>query len=299
MNKKLNNWWITGLIDAEGSFGVNLTKNNTRKLGYIIAVYIELGMNYKDKTLIYKIKDAFNSGNIFYNPNDKTYKWKVSDVNQISNKIIPHFKKYFLLTQKRADFEIFAKVINIIETKEHLTLKGLQEIINLKASLNLGLSDKLKKNFPNTIPVFKSKISFNRIPDPNWLSGFAEGEACFFVSIYKSPKSKLGLAIQLVFKLTQHYRDIDLLKGLINFFNCGRIEYRNNGEWCDFTVNSFKAFEEKIIPFFLKYSLQGSKLLNFEDFYKIFKIILAKEHLTKEGMDKIKAIKINMNSNRK
>ncbi len=242
INEKLNNWWITGLIDAEGSFGVNLIKDNTRKLDYIVTTYVELGMNYKDKTLIYKIKETFDSGNIFYNSNDKTYKWKVSDINQISNKIIPHFKKYFLLTQKRADFEIFAKVVDIIKTKP----KGLQKIVNLKASLNLGLSDKLKESFPNVIPILKSKINFDVIPDPNWLSGFTEGEACFFISIYKSPKSKLGLAVQLVFKLTQHSCDILLLKGLTKFFNCGRIEYRKDGEGCDFTVNSLKDFEERI-----------------------------------------------------
>lgn len=156
------------------------------------------------------------------------------------------------------------------------------------------MSNKLKKSFINITPVLKSKISFNGIPDPNWLAGFVEGEGCFFVSIYKSPKSKLGLAVQLVFKITQHSRDINLLKGLINFFNCGRIEYRKDGEGCDFSVNSLKAFEEKIIPFFLKYPLKGSKLLNFKDFYQIFKII----HLTKEGMNKIKMIKAGMNTSR-
>lgn len=299
INQKLNNWFIAGLMDAEGCFGLNIIKDNTRKLGYILTVYIELGMNFKDKALIYKIKETLESGNIYYNSNDKTYKWKVSNIDQINNRIIPHFNKYFLLTQKRADFEIFTKVVSIIKANEHLTFKGLQEIVNLKASLNQGLSDKLKESFPNVIPVSRSIISFDSIPDPNWLLGFAEGEACFFVSLYKSPKSKLGLAVQLVFKLTQHTRDVLLLKGLINFFDCGRIEYRKDGKSCDFTVNSFKDFENKIIPFFLKYPFQGSKLLNFEDFYKVFTIMLAKGHLTKEGMDKIKIIKARMNIKRK
>jgi hypothetical protein len=62
-------------MDAEGSFGVNLTKDDTRKLGYNITIYIELGMNYKDKALIYRIRETFDDvGNIFYNSNDKTYK---------------------------------------------------------------------------------------------------------------------------------------------------------------------------------------------------------------------------------
>jgi hypothetical protein len=44
--------------------------------------------------------------------------------------------------------------------------------------------------------------------------------------------------------------------------------------------------------------LQGSKFLNFEYFYKAFKIMLAKEHLTKEGLDNIKIIKTRINVNK-
>ena len=36
---------------------------------------------------------------------------------------------------------------------EHLKKEGLQSIINIRASLNLGLSEVLKAAFPNTIPV--------------------------------------------------------------------------------------------------------------------------------------------------
>lgn len=93
---------------------------------------------------------------------------------------MPQFKKYNLLRQKRADFDIFALIMEKIKNKEDDKQQGLQEIVNLKASLNLGLSDKLKERFPNCLPVSRPKIKFEGIPDPNWLSGFAEGEACFF-----------------------------------------------------------------------------------------------------------------------
>jgi hypothetical protein len=36
-----------------------------------------------------------------------------------------------------------------MNAKEHLTLSGLQKIVNLKASLNNGLSKSLKEAFPN------------------------------------------------------------------------------------------------------------------------------------------------------
>jgi hypothetical protein len=36
-----------------------------------------------------------------------------------------------------------------MDRKEHLTKEGLQQIINLRASINLGLSEKLKTEFPD------------------------------------------------------------------------------------------------------------------------------------------------------
>jgi hypothetical protein len=42
---------------------------------------------------------------------------------------------------------------------EHLNEKGLSKIISLKASLNKGLSDKIKIYFPNTIKVERSNIN--------------------------------------------------------------------------------------------------------------------------------------------
>jgi len=43
-------------------------------------------------------------------------------------------------------------IIDLMSRKEHLTIEGLHKIVAIKASLNLGLSDKLKVAFPNVIP---------------------------------------------------------------------------------------------------------------------------------------------------
>lgn len=180
----LNNWIITGLIDAEGSFGVNILEDSTHTLGYNTYISLEMGLNYKDKPLLDNLQRSLGVGYVYYNPHDKTYKWKVSNINEISEIIITHFRKYYLLTQKRADFELFAKIVEIMLRKEHFTVKGLQDIVNLKASLNLGLNDTLKKYFTDTKAIQRPLVSFDGIPDPNWLLGFAEGEGCLFVSIY-------------------------------------------------------------------------------------------------------------------
>jgi hypothetical protein len=49
-------------------------KDDTRKLGYNLTTYLELALNYKDKSLLERIQEKFDSGNITYNSRDKTYK---------------------------------------------------------------------------------------------------------------------------------------------------------------------------------------------------------------------------------
>ena len=51
--------------------------------------------------------------------------------------------------------------------KEHLTNEGLQKIVNIRATINLGLSDELKKAFPNTIPVPRPLVTDQVIKYPN------------------------------------------------------------------------------------------------------------------------------------
>jgi hypothetical protein len=65
-----------------------------------------------------------------------------------------------------------------------------------------------------------------------------------------------------------------------------------------FTVSSLSDLVNKIIPFFEKYPLQGSKRLDFIDFCKIANLMKEKRHLTMEGLEDIRKIKFGMNTGR-
>jgi hypothetical protein len=49
----------------------------------------------------------------------------------------------------------------------HLSKDGLNQIINIKASMNLGLSDIINSEFSKVNPVERSLILTNKIPDSN------------------------------------------------------------------------------------------------------------------------------------
>ena len=68
----------------------------------------------------------------------------VGSLDEILTKIIPHFDKYPLITQKRGDYLLFREVVMMMKSREHLRIEGLQKIINIRATLNRGLTSTLK-----------------------------------------------------------------------------------------------------------------------------------------------------------
>ena len=49
-------------------------------------------------------------------------------------------------------------VIIKIKRKEHLAENGLRKIVAIKAAMNRGLSDVLKKAFPDVVPVVRPLV---------------------------------------------------------------------------------------------------------------------------------------------
>jgi len=167
----------------------------------------------------------------------------------------------------------------LMEKGEHLKEVGIQAIINIRASLNLGLSEVQKVNFPNTIPVIRPCIPLTEIPHPEWVAGFITGEGCFFIKVNKG-RNKVGVGVQLVFQVAQHIRDESLLKNFIAFFKCGHYIKPLNQEWGYFQCTKLSDNYNIIIPFFSQYLIRGVKAKDFSDWVKAVELINKGEHLT-------------------
>lgn len=157
--------------------------------------------------------------------------------------------------------------------------------MGIKASMNLGLSDQLKIAFPNVPYIDRPLVQNKKIQDPgasSWLAGFTSGEGCFMVRVINSSSYSLRVQVQLVFKLTQHSRDEQLIRSLVDYLGCGNIYV--NGTVVDFKITKFSDLTNKIISFFQKYSIIGVKVLYFADFMKVAELMSDNKHLTIEGL---------------
>jgi hypothetical protein len=204
-------------------------------------------------------------GKININSTHESIKYTVTKLSDLINVIIPHFDKYPLLTKKAADFILFKLVVEITSNKEHLSIEGLQKIINIKAVMNKGLSEELKSNFINLNIVERPLIVNKNIFDYNWIAGFVSGEGNFDINIHKSNSHKIGYQVQLRFRVSQDERDIQLIKHLIKYLGSGTIEINNKTSVVSLSITKISTITKIILPLFEKYPLLGVKYLDYLD----------------------------------
>jgi hypothetical protein len=89
-------------------------------------------MHQRDKALLEQIKSYFGVGEI-YKQGKNAYQSQVNYLKDLTAVILPHFLMYPLITQKRADFELFKQVVDLMNQQKHVTPEGLQKIIDIKA----------------------------------------------------------------------------------------------------------------------------------------------------------------------
>nr|YP_009546950.1 LAGLIDADG endonuclease [Hirsutella thompsonii]AYP41290.1 LAGLIDADG endonuclease [Hirsutella thompsonii]AYP41319.1 LAGLIDADG endonuclease [Hirsutella thompsonii] len=269
-NLSIDPWFITGLIDAvqSGCFVVTILKNPRYKTGWNVQARIQIKIHERDRDLIMKIREFFGGIGYISKPNkSNTIEYRVSSIRDIANVIIPHFDNYPLLTQKYFDYVLLKKIIKLMLEKEHNTLEGIKKIVKIKASINLGLSKKLKQAFPEVEKENKN-ISNNLNPPfavqlgKQWMAGFLTAGSNFFIFIPNS-KTKSGIAASLSFSIAHDPRDSFLSESFKCFFGCRYVTLYKNRGVREFTIKKIDHIINHVIPNLDKLNIRGSKNSDF------------------------------------
>ena len=103
----LHPWFVTGLVDAEGSFTVSVLKSSFTKTGWGVNARFKITTHITDLDLMLNLKNFFGEdiGKLVIFKDTCTYRvYKLKDILDV---VIPHFDKYLLVTQKLGDYKLF------------------------------------------------------------------------------------------------------------------------------------------------------------------------------------------------
>lgn len=273
-----------------------MVKSNRYSVGWQVNARFILGLHKRDKALLESLQCFFQGVGKIRDRKDNYIEYSINSIKDLTEVIIPHFDKYPLVTQKRADYLLFREVVLMMQLNEHLTAEGLRKVVAIKFTMNRCSSEALKASFPDVVPVLRPLVTDPKIRDPNWLAGFVSAEGCFFVNTHKSISLKLKERTKLSFRITQHSRDEALMRGLIEYLDCGSLQ--KDRDTFQFMVQKLSDISNKIIPFLSKHRIQGVKFLDYQDWCIVAELMNNKAHLTSEGLDKIRKIKEGMNKGR-
>jgi len=133
--------------------------------------------------------------------------------------------------------------------------------------------------------------------DPFWVVGFVDGEGCFSVSIHRSSfmKSTGGGQLHPAFHVYQHESHGEVLEQFVTTFGCGRVRAKGpNSKVKTYAVDSLVDLNERVIPFFEQHPLIV-KRHDFTKFAEIVRAMLRKEHLQREGFERLVRLAYEMN----
>ena len=135
--------------------------------------------------------------------------------------------------------------------------------------------------------------------EPWYVTGLIEGEGCFCVSFTKRAKLNVGIETRPSFSLSLNRRDVELVKKVRAFFDCGGIRYSKSDRTFKFEVRNISDLVKKIIPHFEKYPLIGEKQQDFKKFSEVCKMVRANLHLSKNHLRQIIELSYQMNASGK
>ena len=156
-----------------------------------------------------------------------------------------------------------------------------------------------ERNYPVKIPANQlnnrkfSIVSCQSKINPWFITGFSDAEASFIVSMYRDENSKLKWRVNPNFSIHIHIKDIGILESIKNTLGVGKVR-KNSKSTAIFRVDNIQELQV-IVDHFQKYPLIGAKVSDFLLFKQCYDLIKQKQHLTQEGLDKIIALKGNLN----
>ena len=128
--------YISGYVDGEGCFCISFSKREKLNIGWEVKPSFAVGQNFDRREVLDLMAKYFDCGFLRRDYADKTLKYEVRSLDQLIEKIIPHFEKFPLISSKNKDFKNFAKICKRMKKLEHLNIEGFRKIIELAFEMN-------------------------------------------------------------------------------------------------------------------------------------------------------------------
>ena len=93
--------YISGYVDGEGCFTVSISPRAKLVVGWEVRPSFSVSQNGDRAEVLHALQTYFGCGSIRPDRSDKTVKWETRRLEDILDRVIPHFERFPLLSGKR------------------------------------------------------------------------------------------------------------------------------------------------------------------------------------------------------
>lgn len=128
--------YLAGFADGEGSFNISFRPRKDYKMPWKISLCFNVSQ--KEQVILSLFKRYLGCGTMRQR-RDGIWYYEVNNFNAIEDNVIPFFKRFrFLSQKKKRDFSKFCMAAKLIKEKRHLSFEGIEEILDVRRSMNDG-----------------------------------------------------------------------------------------------------------------------------------------------------------------
>jgi hypothetical protein len=128
--------YISGYVDGEGCFTVSISPRAKLVVGWEVRPSLSVSQNGDRAEVLHLVLSHFGCGSIRPDRSDRTLKWETRRLEDLLERVIPHFEAFPLLSGKRLDFERFARICRLMAAGSHRNRQGLMQIVELASEMN-------------------------------------------------------------------------------------------------------------------------------------------------------------------
>ena len=135
-SRELLSAYISGYADGEGCFTVSIAPRATLAAGWEVRPSFSVSQNGDRAEVLHVLQAYFGCGSIRPDRSDRTLKWETRRLDDLVDRVVPHFVRQPLLSGKRLDFERFAVVCQLMAAGAHRRREGLIQIVSIARGMN-------------------------------------------------------------------------------------------------------------------------------------------------------------------
>ena len=139
--------WVIGFVDGEGCFSIGFVRQSRRngrrgyRTGYQVSHEFAVTQGARSIGCLRRLQEYLGVGYVlanrrYDNHREHLYRYVVRKRADLLGVVIPFFRQHPMRSSKQDDFENFARCVEMIAAGQHLSRRGLAQIVEIAQRMN-------------------------------------------------------------------------------------------------------------------------------------------------------------------